>query len=97
METKKIREALTEQRAIYKASVENSERMKQKVRGIIDSLDRECVYSLDQKGINVSMIYSLDLERMKTDDMYREESMRQLAEVIEKLHEYLEDGLGVSN
>lgn len=95
METKKIRERLTEQRAIYKASLENSERAVKKIKSIIDSIDQDSIKQLELQGLNVSVVQSFDLERMKTDKEYLQESQAKLTDVITALHQFLEDRLDV--
>ena len=96
METSKIREVLTQQRALYLRSLQESEELATKIRRAIDSVSPEDRQILTEKtGLDYEVIARFDLERMKTDKEYLKECKEKQDVFIKELHEYLEAGLDV--
>lgn len=95
MKTREIRERLTEQRAMYRASLENSNKAVSRIKEIIAGMDNDCIKDLAGDGIDASFIYDFDYERMQKEEDYWRGEQDRLARVIGQLHKFLEEGLNV--
>lgn len=91
-----LRDKLAAQKALYQASLERAELAQDKIRKTLDTVDAEFVHKLKRSnGIDLEILTTMDLERMKHDQEYREDVSTKLDLGINQLREFVERSLNV--
>lgn len=94
--TKELRELYTEKKTTYKNSLERSNLAKEHISEIFSGIDTKFIDDLNvNNGIDLSILKTLDLERLQTDADYMQIVQETLDSGINQLRTFIERSLDV--
>lgn len=93
---RELRTRLTEKQTLYKNSVERANEAQKRIEEKLQQIDQNYIDTLLlENNIDLTIIKTLDLERIKTDVEYRDMVTERIRTGIAKLHTYVEGELNV--
>lgn len=96
MTTKDLRDRYTEQKTLFKSSVERANLAKEQIQSLLAQIDMDFVGELyETKSIDLTALKTLDLDKLQTDSDYFNSTKQQLGAGIVQLQRYIEDTLHV--
>ena len=96
MTTSELRETLTEQKALHKVSLARADAACTRITEILNGIDDAQLDKLQTScNIDLSILRTMDLERMKSDKEYLNSVQIMLSTGIHQLQKYIEGCLNV--
>ena len=93
MTVKEIRDKLVEQRTMRQNAIKESEKLCQEITQLIASIDEESMEVLRKYEFDLAWLKSIEVDRLKTDEEYKERIHSALTGVCGKLQKFLEEQL----
>ena len=93
MTVKEIRDKLVEQRTMRQNAIKESEKLCQEITQLIASIDEESMEVLRKYEFDLTWLKSVEVDRLKTDEEYKERIHSSLTSVCERLQSFLEKQL----
>lgn len=94
--TKELRDLYTEKKTIYNESVTRANVAQESISKKLEDIDMDFVEKLaTEHNIDLRVLKTMDLERIKTDPEYLGQVQNHLASGINQLHAYIERCLDV--
>lgn len=96
MTTKELRDLYTEKKTLHRSAIVRANEAKESILNTLKQIDMDFVSKLPEShGIDLSVLQTMDLERLQTDQEYLNEVQAALTEGAAKLKAYVERNLNV--